>query len=421
MRKKLKVLHTADWHLGQRFYEYDRKNEHQKFLDWLRRIIKDREIDLLIIAGDIFDTSAPSASSQQLFYDFLYKLTLLPKKVRVIIIAGNHDGASRLEAPSQLMNILNISVIGSVKKKDGEIELSQMIIDLKDDNDETEAYVVAVPFLRQGDYPVVKDADNTYTAGVAKLYAILFDEVNKISDKDIPVIGVGHLHCATASLSDSEKGIRGGLEMVDDDSVDVGYDYIGFGHIHKSQRISGKDHIRYSGSPIPMSFSEVNYKHKIIEIDFDGKDKTIDEIEIPRSVDLIRIGTPENPVDKDSALNKLKDIPEISNNQNDVSDKEFPFLEINILLETPDLYLANTIKELVETRCVRLASSRVYYKKGEIQEDIIFDNIEQFQEISPVDMLNKIYSKRYSSEIPENILSLFDEAVHEAEQEEDDK
>ena len=122
MSKKLKLIHTADWHIGQRFYDYDRKNEHQKFLEWLLTTIKERQTDLLVISGDIFDTSAPSATSQQLFYDFLYKLTLLPKKVRVIIIAGNHDGASRLEAPARLMNILNISGVGSVKKIQGEID-----------------------------------------------------------------------------------------------------------------------------------------------------------------------------------------------------------------------------------------------------------------------------------------------------------
>ena len=421
MSKKLKLIHTADWHIGQRFYDYDRKNEHQKFLEWLLTTIKERQTDLLVISGDIFDTSAPSATSQQLFYDFLYKLTLLPKKVRVIIIAGNHDGASRLEAPARLMNILNISVVGSVKKIQGEIDPEQMIIDIKDENEDIIAYIAAVPYLRQGDYPAIKDVENVYTSGVSMLYEMIYDQIQSKEEKDIPVIALGHLHCATASLSDSERGIKGGLEVIDDETLDAGFDYIALGHIHKSQRISGKDHIRYSGSPLPMSFSELNYKHKVIEVEFEGKSKTYTELEIPRTVDMIRIGTPEKPLDKDKAIIELMRIPEVSEFHPQMRSDEFPFLEVNIFLEGPDLLLSNTIKEILQTRCVRLAGSRVYYKRGETSEEEIIDNIEQFQEMSPLEMFRKTYAKRDSAYIPDKIMDLFNEVINEIEQESEGK
>ena len=287
--KKLKIIHTADWHLGQKFYDYERVSEHECFLSWLKDIIEEREIDILLISGDIFDTSSPSTTAQEMFYNFLFRLTKIPHKVYVVIIAGNHDSAARLEAPSQLMKILNINVIGSLKKKSGDIDYKSAIVNIKSEEGDKECFIAAIPFLRQGDYPLIKDVENPYSSGIVEVYAQTYKNIIeeiKINSHslDIPVIAMGHMHCSTASLSDSERGIRGGLEVIDNNLLEIGYDYIALGHINKSQKIEDKDYIRYSGSPIPMSFSEINYKHKIIEIEFENQERKITEIIIHSKV-----------------------------------------------------------------------------------------------------------------------------------------
>ena len=237
--KKLKIIHTADWHLGQKFYDYERVSEHECFLSWLKDIIEEREIDILLISGDIFDTSSPSTTAQEMFYNFLFRLTKIPHKVYVVIIAGNHDSAARLEAPSQLMKILNINVIGSLKKKSGDIDYKSAIVNIKSEEGDKECFIAAIPFLRQGDYPLIKDVENPYSSGIVEVYAQTYKNIIeeiKINSHslDIPVIAMGHMHCSTASLSDSEWGIRGGLEVIDNNLLEIGYDDIAFGHINKS-------------------------------------------------------------------------------------------------------------------------------------------------------------------------------------------
>ena len=154
----MKLLHTADWHLGQTFFEYDRRDEHIRFLNWLREQLRELDIDVLLIAGDIFDSPNPSAESQRLYYTFLREVTQENPSLQIIIIAGNHDSAARLEAPNPLLEGMNVSVRGVVRRdSEGNIDWQHLIIPVRINN-ETEAYCLAVPYLRQGDYP----ASETY-------------------------------------------------------------------------------------------------------------------------------------------------------------------------------------------------------------------------------------------------------------------
>ena len=119
----IKLLHTSDWHLGQTFFEFERKGEHVVFLDWLKGQVKENGMDLLLIAGDIFDSPNPSAESQRLYYSFLRDITAQNPQLQIIIIAGNHDSAARLEAPNPLLENMNITVRGGVRRDvNGEID-----------------------------------------------------------------------------------------------------------------------------------------------------------------------------------------------------------------------------------------------------------------------------------------------------------
>ncbi|MEG1555537.1 MAG: exonuclease subunit SbcD, partial [Bacteroidales bacterium] len=158
----MKLLHTADWHLGQTFFEYDRKAEHARFLTWLRKLVRKEQIDVLLVAGDLFDSPNPSAESQKMYYRFLCDITTENPELQIIIIAGNHDSAARLESPNALLEMIHVTVRGTVKHTDqGDIDFSHLVIPLRKGG-----YCLAVPYLRQGDYP---DAD-TYAEGVKAMY-----------------------------------------------------------------------------------------------------------------------------------------------------------------------------------------------------------------------------------------------------------
>lgn len=150
----LKLIHTADWHLGQTFFGYDREAEHDAFLGFLTNLLVERQTDVLLIAGDVFDVTNPSAGAQRRFYRFLKEANRRNPGLQIVIIAGNHDSAIRLEAPNPLLEELNTSIVGIVGRTDsGEIDLGSLVVPLRNRAGEREALCLAVPFLRQGDYP----------------------------------------------------------------------------------------------------------------------------------------------------------------------------------------------------------------------------------------------------------------------------
>lgn len=171
----MKLLHTADWHLGQTFFDYDRKMEHLAFLDWLKKQVLEQEMDVLLVAGDVFDSPNPSAESQKMYYHFLRDVTTENPDLQIIIIAGNHDSAARLEAPNPLLETMNVTVRGVVKHTpDGEIDFEHLIVPLNKGGN-----CLAVLYLRQGDYP----ESDTYAEGVQAMYKMLLD---KIEDRSNP-------------------------------------------------------------------------------------------------------------------------------------------------------------------------------------------------------------------------------------------
>lgn len=246
----MKLLHTADWHLGQTFFDYDRREEHILFLQWLREQVKAHEVDVLLVAGDVFDSPNPSAESQKMYYRFLCEITAENKELQIIIIAGNHDSAARLEAPNPLLENLNITVRGVVKRSvDGEIDFNHLIVPLRKGG-----YCLTVPYLRQGDYPEAE----TYAQGVQKMYQALYEQ---IKERELPIIAMGHLQATGSEISENdrlERTVIGGLECISPDSFAKEIAYTALGHLHRGQQVSKRENVRYSGSPLPMSFAERN-------------------------------------------------------------------------------------------------------------------------------------------------------------------
>ncbi|MFY8003254.1 MAG: metallophosphoesterase family protein, partial [Chitinophagaceae bacterium] len=265
MEKALKILHTADWHIGQNFHLYDRHFEHTQFLAWLQTTLTKEAVDILLISGDIFDNSNPSAASVQLFYQFLAEAVSANPQLSIIVTAGNHDSAARLEAPKWFVEHMRIFIIGSIVKNDiGEVDFNRLIVPLYQ-NQQLKAYCLAVPYLRLGDY----DANEAYGVAVSNFYQKGLQTLANVNTEKLPVIVMGHLHCMAAELGDddaTERSILGGLEFVPLSAFPSSVSYVALGHIHKAQKLGKSPEIRYSGSPLPMSFSEKKYQHQVLII-----------------------------------------------------------------------------------------------------------------------------------------------------------
>lgn len=408
----MKILHTADWHIGQLFHEYDRGYEHQQFLDWLVKLLQAEQIDVLLISGDVFDISNPSAISIRMFYTFLNQATKANPDLQIIITAGNHDSASRLEAPKPLLESSNVHIIGVVQKDaEGNIDYEKLLVPIHDASGNIKIWCLAVPFLRMGDYPAIADCANPYTDGVTALYKEAFKHAEHKKQDGQTLIAMGHLHTHHAEITEldkTERLIMGGVECIPATAFHEDIKYVALGHIHKAQKIGGKEHIRYSGSPLPMSFSELNYKHQVIVFELDEEIDNLKSIEIPLFVPLQRVPLNHQPLHE--VITLLAQLPEM-----DFSSETEPYLEVRVLLEGPEPALRHKVETALAGKKVRLARIDVKYPAS-TQEAPEFITPEKLNELQPIDVFGKVYQSRYNSEVPSDILQLFQQVAQEVNQ-----
>lgn len=276
----MKILHTSDWHLGQSFMGKSREEEHQAFLTWMLKTIEEENINVLIVAGDIFDTGTPPNYALELYYNFLTKLSMSSCE-NIIITAGNHDSIATLKAPKQLLKALNIHVITSGDENENEVvEVYK--------KGKLEGIVCAVPYLR--DYVVrqsvsaqtMNDKESSLTHGIKEHYNNVYKEALIVADKkNIPIVATGHLTTVGSKTSESEREIYiGGTLDIDSDFLSKHFDYVALGHLHINQKV-GCEHVRYCGSPIPLSFSESRSQKKVNIVEFENKAIKVTELNIP--------------------------------------------------------------------------------------------------------------------------------------------
>lgn len=414
----IRILHTADWHLGQTFFGHDRSEEHELFLNWLAEEMKQKEIDALIIAGDVFDVSNPSAASQSIYYRFICRVTAENPQLQIVIVAGNHDSAARLEAPLPLLQAMRTEVRGVVRKLEGgEIDYDHLTVELKNRNGEVELLCMAVPFLRQGDYPAVQTEGNPYTEGVRELYTQLLKRLWKRRKENQAIVAIGHLQATGSEIAEkdySERTVIGGLECVSPDTFSEQIAYTALGHIHKSQRVSGREYIRYAGSPIPMSFAEKHYHHGVVMVTFDeGSVVEMQRLECPKLVPLVSVPHRE-PVLPEVVLEALKALPEV--------DGVAPYLEVKVLLEEPEPMLRQEVEEALKDKNYRLARIvSTYHSEAQSVEKESEEWKRGLQEMSPLQIAQSAFEKIYQVEMPEELTDLFQEALEAATRKEEEE
>ena len=402
----IRILHTADWHLGQTFFGYDRTQEHEHFLDWLAGVLTKNKIDVLIVAGDVFDVSNPSAASQRMFYRFIHRVTTENPRLQLVVVAGNHDSAARLESPLPLLQEMRTEIKGIVRKQNGKIDYEHLLVELKNAAGEVEALCLAVPFLRQGDYPVVETEGNPYAEGVKELYARLLKYALKKRTDGQALVAVGHLLATGSEIAEkdhSERIIIGGLESVSPESFPEQIVYTALGHIHKAQRVSGRENIRYAGSPLPMSFAEKHYHHGVVKVTLDeGWAVEIEKLEYTPLVRLLSIPATEAAA-PDEVLDELRglELPE---------DEPMPYLEVKVKLSEPEPMLRQQVEEILEGKPVRLARIVSFYRQaaeGSVEEEVLTSGL---QEMNPLQIVKATFENSYQTEMPEELVNLFQEA-----------
>ena len=276
----LTLLHTSDWHLGRRLYGKPRYDEFKQFLDWQLQTLREQKVDVLLIAGDIFDTTAPSNQAQNLYYDFLSQVCDTECR-HVIIVAGNHDSASFLEAPKQLLKAFNIHIIGSMTDT-----LTDEVITLLDKAGQPELIVMAVPYLRDRDVRTVghgerlDDKERKLAQGIKAHYAQIADiaiaqqaQLQAKHKRSIPIVATGHLFTVGGQTMEGD-GVRdlyvGSLGSIGAEIFHPQIDYVALGHLHIPQAVGGQPHIRYAGSPIAMGFGESRQQKQVHLLRFDA-------------------------------------------------------------------------------------------------------------------------------------------------------
>jgi exonuclease SbcD len=406
----MRLLHTSDWHLGQSLHNFERHYEHQRFLDWLLDTVVAEQADALLIAGDIFDNANPSSSSQKQLYRFLQQARERAPHLNLIVIAGNHDSPGRLEAPGPLLEAHGTRVIGAAQRKDdGEIDVESLVLPLTGRGGAVEAWCLAVPFLRPGDVPrvAVDDGADPYLAGIALLYKQALELALGKRQDGQAILAMGHCHMVDGQMSnDSERRIViGGTEMLPAGIFDPAIVYAALGHLHLAQAVGKQQHIRYCGSPIPLSFAEVGYQHQILRIDIDGAAvREIVPLMVPRAVELLRI--PARPAPITQVLEELAAL-----DLADAASDQQPFLEVRVLLDAPEPGLRSRIEAALDGKPVRLAKIETSSaaRASSIDNDVM--TLDQLEKLKPDDIFKQLYQQRFGNDAPADTLTAFAELM----------
>ena len=403
-----KFIHTSDWHIGRKLKDFERYDEFRKFFDWLENLIKIENVDALFVSGDIFDNTTPSTQSQEIYYSFLAKISKSNCR-HVIIISGNHDSPTFLDAPSEILNLCNIYVIGQAcENPDDEI------IILKDENEIPEMIVCAVPYLRDRDVRKLNSNDNSENieqdliSGITEHYSKIFEKAKILHDElKIPVVAMGHLFAKGGSTK-PDDGVR---SLYVGTAVEIKSDifskqdfltYTALGHLHSAQKIL-QENIRYSGSPLAMSFGEAEQKKSVYVIELEDENLIeIKNIPVPVFQKLKRISG-----NKDEIVSKINGIS--SENQLTWLDISYTGTEaIGFLLEQ----LNDFTKNFPNIEILSLKDeSKIFDNK-----DNPVINTEIFEKITPLDILKlKFKEQQTPEETQEIMLRLYEEILAQME------
>lgn len=390
----MRILHTADWHLGQQFHGHDRLYEQHCFLTWLRDLIIERNIDALLIAGDIFDVASPSIRAQRLLYDFIVELHQQHPLLTIVMIAGNHDSGARIELPAPLMQSLRTHAFGrlhwcSTPEGEQQPNVDDLCVPLTNARGQVRAWCLAMPFLRPSE---VCQHPLDYAERVSTLHYQLCMHGLTQRKPGQALIAMAHLHLQGGQVStDSERPIVvGGEEALSSSALfPPTIDYVALGHLHRAQQV-GPPHIRYAGSPYPLDFSERDYHHQVIELTLqdDLLPPEAHSHAVPLSVPMVTLG----PLALEELPHALAELPAPRiPEQRDT----WPWLQVRILLDAPRPDLRHQVEQCLDDIPVRLVALTAHYPtKSEAHQEAL-EAGQKLDEMGPQGLFNYHWQQCY--------------------------
>lgn len=402
----MKIIHTADWHLGNIFHGHSREQEFAHFLCRMLEILRAEQPDALIIAGDVFDSANPSADAERRFFDFLMAAGEVVGGLQIVIIAGNHDSAGRLEAPAELFRRHNIYVRGTLRREadSEEPDYGHYILPLSSrQTPEAEVVCFALPYLRPCDYP----GGLTVEQGIHRYLSHMTKRLRASEFRGLPVVVAAHFYAAGADIcreEHSERLVVGGQDAVSADAAECGAAYTALGHIHRAQRVpSRRGEVHYAGSPLPLSFSERGYRRGVMRVEIDATGRTeVSRIEYEPLRRLMAI--PGNGADApDEVLAAIEALPEREKGDDGAA---WPYLEIRVAENEPRPSLMAEVAERLARRAVHFCRM-VRCRKETEGTDPAEAPQETLAEVTPEEMAQRIFRMQYGEPMSEELLRRF--------------
>lgn len=400
-----RLIHTSDWHLGHVLHDVDQGPEQRAFLDWLVAQCEQERAHGLLVAGDLFDVSNPPATAVAMLARFLMEVWRRLPKLQVVAIGGNHDSAHRLETTEPFLSALGrLHVLGAVPRQGGAIDTGRALIRIEGDGDSV--LVAAVPFLRAADLRV-DDLGGDPATPVRRVHDELFAAARAQRRQGEALVAMGHLFVTGGATGGAERQLVGGVDAVPADAFPPDVAYAALGHLHRPQTIAGR--LRYSGTPIPLSFDEAAYAQEITVVALEaGGLKSTRSVPVPRTRPLLQIpGAAHAPLSE--VLSLLRALPA----RGDLADELVPLLEVRVLLERPEPTLRGDLEAALAGRAARLVKWPVKYTgSGAGLADAAPSR--SLSDLDPVEVFKMRWAKVHGGEPGVELLAAFDALLAEA-------
>jgi exonuclease SbcD len=403
----MRLLHTSDWHLGIALGGYLREPEHRRFLAWLLDTLRNRSVDALLITGDIFDAANPPAAAQRLYYDFLAGCHAALPALDIIIIGGNHDSAGRLDAPAELLNRFRVRVVGGfASQPDGNPDVERLLVPLTNATGDVAAWCVAVPFIRPSDVGTAEE----FCQGAQALYAQLFEAARQRRQPGQALLATGHAFMVGGQVSDTERPIQcGHLYALPADIFPEDVAYVALGHLHRAQCVANRPNVRYSGSPLPLSFTERDYAHQVVLIELEGeRTARIEPLPIPRARDLLRVPR-QGAAPLTAVLDELRQLPTAPT----APDRLPPLVEVYVQLDRPQPTLKDDIERALTGVWAELARIELAYPQPDGTASPGGRSPDIHASHTPEAMFRACYRAKHGSDPPEALEQAFHTLLQE--------
>ena len=388
----MRILHTSDWHIGHRLYERPRIKEHRQFLDWLLAKIKENEVDVLLVSGDIFDTALPSSEATDLYYQFLFRL-YRETHTHAVITAGNHDSPMRLAAPREFLRMGRIHVVGLAS------EPAECVVTLPAEN--PSVAIAAVPYLSENELSHISfETEPERAERYRERLKAFYRQCVECMPSGLPKILMGHLFIHGSKMGDSERNIQiGGATAMQISDFPDDVAYVALGHLHRPHAISGTSYpVQYAGSPLPLRFNEATYTKKVylLEVPTSG-DVGVEEIEVPIFKELHTVAGNLDEV-RSAAISS------------EWIDK---YIQVQLKLDHPAVGISDEIRDIFDQRGGDVLTVEVELP---VQTDRHEISVEEMQQ--PTEVFEQFYREKFNDRPDELMMKTFDELLQLVEEQE---